>query len=105
MGRAGRRAYAPTGAEVAPKAASHACRGKSDPLRHGLNAFRPATTRLRQGLLDAACESAGPALDFAVSLDSPRVAGHVWEFRQHLTPYSREAPVNAFEQRTREVLG
>lgn len=69
------------------------------------HAFWLATTQLQQGNLDAACASAGLALDFAASLDSPRVAGHVQEFHQHLAPHAREAPVIAFEQQMREVFG
>lgn len=68
------------------------------------HAFWLATAQLQQGNLDAACESAGLALDFTASLDSPRVAGHVREFHRHLAPYAREAPVIAFEQNMREVL-
>lgn len=69
------------------------------------HAFWLATTQLQQGKLDAACASASLALDFTASLDSPRVAGHVREFHQHLAPHAREAPVIAFEQQMREVLG
>jgi hypothetical protein len=69
------------------------------------HAFWLATTQLQLGSLDAACESAGLALDFAASLDSPRVAGHVREFHRHLAPHAREASVIAFEQKLREVLG
>ncbi|MER8086477.1 helix-turn-helix domain-containing protein [Streptomyces sp. NPDC058316] len=69
------------------------------------HAFWLATAQLQQGKLDAACHSAGLALDLSASLDSPRVAGHVYEFHQHLAPYARETPVIAFEQRMREALG
>lgn len=67
------------------------------------HAFWLATAQLHQGRLEAACESAGLALDISASLDSPRVAGHVREFHQGLAPYGREAPVIAFEQRMRET--
>ncbi|MFD8965080.1 hypothetical protein ACFV0C_08760 [Streptomyces sp. NPDC059568] len=69
------------------------------------HAFWLATAQLQQGKLDAACHSAGLALDLSASLDSPRVAGHVDEFHQRLAPYARETPVIAFEQRMREALG
>lgn len=69
-----------------------------------LHAFWLASTQLKQGKLDAACRSAGIALDLAATVDSPRVVGHVREFHGHLAPYAREAPVIAFEQRMREVL-
>ncbi|MFE2601443.1 helix-turn-helix domain-containing protein [Streptomyces sp. NPDC059396] len=69
------------------------------------HAFWLATAQLQQGKLDAACHSAGLALDLSASLDSPRVAGHVHEFHQRLAPYARETPVIAFEQRMREALG
>jgi hypothetical protein len=68
------------------------------------HAFWLASTQLKQGKLDAACRSAGIALDLAATIDSPRVAGHVREFHGHLAPYARETPVIAFEQRMREVL-
>ncbi|MFD7894148.1 helix-turn-helix domain-containing protein [Streptomyces sp. NPDC059743] len=69
------------------------------------HAFWLATAQLQQGKLDAACHSAGLALDLSASLDSPRVAGHVHEFHQRLAPHARETPVIAFEQRMREALG
>lgn len=69
------------------------------------HAFWLATAQLQQGNLDAACESAGMALDLTASLDSPRVAGHVREFHRRLSPYAREAPVITFEQKMREILG
>ncbi|MFI1962888.1 helix-turn-helix domain-containing protein [Streptomyces pathocidini] len=69
------------------------------------HAFWLATAQLQQGKLDHACHSARLALDLAATVDSPRVAGHVHEFHQRLEPYSREAPVIAFEQRMRETLG
>jgi tetratricopeptide (TPR) repeat protein len=69
------------------------------------HAFWLATAQLQHGDLDAACHSAGLALDLSASIDSPRVAGHVREFHGHLAPYAREAPVVAFEQRMREALG
>ena len=69
------------------------------------HAFWLATAQLQQGRLDAACHSAGLALDLNASLDSPRVTGHVHEFHQHLAPYARAAPVIAFEHRMRETLG
>lgn len=68
------------------------------------HAFWLATAQLQQGRLDAACDSAGLALDFSASLDSPRVSGHVHEFHRRLAPYAREAPVIAFEQRMRDAL-
>ncbi|MGP9021178.1 helix-turn-helix domain-containing protein [Streptomyces sp. BR1] len=69
------------------------------------HAFWLASTQLQQGKLDAACHSAGLALDLTASIDSPRVAGHVQEFHRRLRPYACEAPVIAFEQRMREALG
>jgi tetratricopeptide (TPR) repeat protein len=69
------------------------------------HAFWLATTQLQQGKLNDACHSAGLALDLTASIDSPRVAGHVQEFQRRLGPYAREAPVIAFEQRMREMLG
>jgi len=69
------------------------------------HAFWLASTQFEQGRLDDACRSAGLALDLTAVIDSPRVAGHVHEFHQRLTPYAREAPVIAFEQRMREMLG
>ncbi|WP_329401668.1 helix-turn-helix domain-containing protein [Streptomyces melanogenes] len=69
-----------------------------------LHAFWLASTQLQQGKLDAACRSAGVALDLTAAIDSPRVTGHVQEFRRHLVPYAREAPVIAFEYRMREAL-
>lgn len=68
------------------------------------HAFWLASTQLKQGKLDAACRSAGIALDLSATIDSPRVAGHVREFHGRLAPYARETPVIAFEQRMREVL-
>ncbi|MGP3951781.1 helix-turn-helix domain-containing protein [Streptomyces sp. 7N604] len=69
------------------------------------HAFWLASTQLQQGKLDQACHSAEIALDLTAAIDSPRVAGHVHEFHRRLVPYAREAPVIAFEQRRREVLG
>jgi tetratricopeptide (TPR) repeat protein len=69
------------------------------------HAYWLATTQLKQGRLDAACHSAGLALDLNASLDSPRVTAHVHEFHQHLAPYARAAPVIALERRMRETLG
>ncbi|MDQ0944021.1 hypothetical protein [Streptomyces sp. V1I1] len=69
------------------------------------HAFWLASTQLQQGKLNDACHSAGLALDLTASIDSPRVAGHVQEFQRRLGPYAREAPVIAFEQRMREMLG
>lgn len=68
------------------------------------HAFWLASAQLQQGKLDAACHSAGLALDLTASIDSPRVAGHVREFHRRLEPYAGEAPVIAFEQRMREAL-
>ncbi|MGP3925341.1 helix-turn-helix domain-containing protein [Streptomyces sp. 8N616] len=69
------------------------------------HAFWLASTQLQQDKLDQACHSAGLALDLTAAIDSPRVAGHVHEFHRRLAPYAREAPVIAFDQRRREVLG
>ncbi|PGH50164.1 hypothetical protein CRI70_13595 [Streptomyces sp. Ru87] len=69
------------------------------------HAFWLATAQLQQGRLDAACHSAGLALDLSASLDSPRIAGHVADFHRLLAPHARETPVIAFEQHMREVLG
>lgn len=69
------------------------------------HAFWLASTQLQQGRLEDACQSAGLALDLSAALDSPRVVGHVHEFHRCLTPYAREMPVIAFEQRMRAVLG
>ncbi|MFE2845101.1 helix-turn-helix domain-containing protein [Streptomyces scopuliridis] len=69
------------------------------------HAFWLATAQLQQGRLEAACDSAGLALDLSASLDSPRVAGHVHEFHRRLAPYARESPVIVFEQRMREAVG
>ncbi|MEW2082900.1 helix-turn-helix domain-containing protein [Streptomyces sp. NPDC005283] len=69
------------------------------------HAFWLASTQLQQGRLEDACHSAGLALDLSAALDSPRVAGHVHELHRRLTPYARETPVIAFEQRMRVVLG
>ncbi|MCP3821758.1 helix-turn-helix domain-containing protein [Streptomyces sp. A3M-1-3] len=70
-----------------------------------LHAFWLASTQLQQGKLDQACQSAGLALDLTAAIDSPRMAGHVDELRRRMMPYAREAPVIAFEQQMREVLG
>ncbi|MFI6687118.1 helix-turn-helix domain-containing protein [Streptomyces sp. NPDC050485] len=81
-------------------------REKTDQQRgRAFHAFWLATTQLQQGKIDAACTSAGLALDLSASIDSPRVAGHVHEFQRRLTPHAGERPVIAFEQRMREVLG
>lgn len=69
------------------------------------HAFWLATAQLQQGRLEAACDSAGLALDLSAALDSPRVAGHVREFHRRLAPYARETPVIMFEQRLREAVG
>ncbi|MEU0838178.1 hypothetical protein ABZ370_01725 [Streptomyces sp. NPDC005962] len=69
-----------------------------------LHAFWLASAQLQQGKLDAACGSAGLALDLTAVIDSPRVMGHIHEFHRWLTPYARETPVIGFEQRMREVL-
>ena len=58
----------------------------------------------QQGKLDEACRSAVLALDLTSAIGSPRVTGHLREFRSRLTPYAREAPVIGFEQRMREAL-
>lgn len=63
-----------------------------------------ATSQLQQGKLDAACASGSRALELSALVDSPRVIGHLRELQQKLVPYSREAPVVAFEQRLREML-
>ncbi|WP_245694422.1 hypothetical protein [Streptomyces abyssalis] len=73
--------------------------------RRAFHAFWLATAQLHQGRLDAACHSAGLALDLNASLESPRVTGHVHEFHQRLAPHARAAPVIAFQHRTREILG
>ncbi|MGW2330728.1 hypothetical protein ACWC5C_33960 [Streptomyces sp. NPDC001700] len=69
-----------------------------------LHAYWLATAQFQQGKLDAACLSAALALDLTAAIDSPRVAGHLQEFRRRLTPYARETPVIRFEQRMREAL-
>lgn len=69
------------------------------------HAFWLATAQLQQGRLEAACDSAGLALDLSAALDSPRVAGHVREFHRRLAPYARETPVIVFEQRLRDAVG
>ncbi|MGW4072641.1 hypothetical protein ACWELB_03870 [Streptomyces asiaticus] len=68
-----------------------------------LHAYWLATTQFQQGKLDAACRSAALALDLSAAIDSPRVAGHLQEFRHRLTPYARETPVMRFEQQLREA--
>jgi tetratricopeptide (TPR) repeat protein len=69
-----------------------------------LHAYWLATAQFQQGKLDDACRSAVLALDLTSAIDSPRVTGHLQEFRSRLTPYAREAPVIRFEQRMREAL-
>ncbi|WP_039938125.1 helix-turn-helix domain-containing protein [Streptomyces himastatinicus] len=69
-----------------------------------LHAYWLATAQFQQGKLDAACLSATLALDLTAAIDSPRVAGHLQEFRRRLAPYARETPVIRFEQRMREAL-
>ncbi|MFE4534838.1 helix-turn-helix domain-containing protein [Streptomyces scopuliridis] len=69
------------------------------------HAFWLATVQLQQGRLEAACDSAGLALDLNASLDSPRVARHVHEFHWRLAPYAQETPVVVFEQRMRDAIG
>ncbi|WP_329383376.1 helix-turn-helix domain-containing protein [Streptomyces sp. NBC_01716] len=82
-------------------------RRETDAQQRGraFHAFWLATAQLQMGRLEAACDSAGLALDLSASLDSPRVAGHVREFHRRLAPYARETPVIAFEQRLREAVG
>ncbi|WP_330174238.1 hypothetical protein OG875_12240 [Streptomyces sp. NBC_01498] len=82
-------------------------RRETDAQQRGraFHAFWLATAQLQQGRLEAACESAGFALDLSASLDSPRVAGHVREFHRRLAPYARETPVIVFEQRLRAAVG
>lgn len=69
-----------------------------------LHAYWLAAAQLQQDKLDAACRSAALALDLTGTLDSPRITGHLQEFRRRLAPYAREAPVIRFEQRMREAL-
>ncbi len=63
-----------------------------------------ASTQLRSGSLEAACETAGLALDLAPTVDSPRVAQHTVEFHRSLAPYTGHPAVIGFEAKLRSAF-
>jgi tetratricopeptide (TPR) repeat protein len=67
------------------------------------HSFWLARTQLQGGHVEAACHTAGDALDLSATIDSPRVAAHLQEFRLFLAPFRPFRPVVELDARLREA--
>lgn len=67
--------------------------------------FWLARTQLQRGQVEAACRTAGDALNLSATVDSPRVTAHLREFRHLLTPFRSFRPVAELDARLLEVAG
>ncbi|WP_438828763.1 hypothetical protein [Streptomyces klenkii] len=68
------------------------------------HAYWLAATQLQRGNVDQACSTAALALETAASVGSERVMGHLRDFQEQLTPYSRQPEAAAFQTRLRAAL-
>ncbi|MFD4904126.1 hypothetical protein [Kitasatospora purpeofusca] len=69
------------------------------------HSFWLARTQLTRRQVEAACRTAGEALDLAATVDSPRVTAHLQEFRHLLAPFRTFRTVVELEARMREAPG
>lgn len=69
------------------------------------HSFWLARTQLQRGNVDAACKTADDALNLSTTVNSPRVAAHLQEFRRLLTPFRSSRPVAELDARLAEAAG
>lgn len=66
--------------------------------------FWLSKTHLQAGNLDQALGTATRVLEFATSVDSARIVGHIQEFQRSLKPFAREQVIKDFNARVREFF-
>jgi tetratricopeptide (TPR) repeat protein len=69
------------------------------------HSFWLARTQMQRGNVDAACKTADDALNLSTTVNSPRVAAHLQEFRRLLTPFRSSRPVAELDARLAEAAG
>lgn len=69
------------------------------------HSFWLARTQLQRGQVEAACRTAGDALNLSATVDSPRVTAHLREFRHLLAPFRSYRPVAELDARLLESAG